>query len=668
MIQDIPAQKDLLQRNFFAEDIAKGLYSSVLSNDDGFVIGITGRWGSGKSTLLNFIQTELEKEFGNITPTPCIIKFNPWLFAEAEDIRKAFLKHFLFEIDTITKKRYSQFKKAAKFWEFSKKLGISKIPGGQVGKDLEDLVAKYINRDSAEHYKIKIDEILVKSGQKVFVFIDDIDRLYPKQIFEILQVLKLTGNFKNTYYVVAFDREAVEIGIETQYKDYGKKYLDKIIQADFVIPEVPDEILEQVFFDRLAEIVSTHKINYVPSELSSVWLHNGLRHFFKSLRDIYRFINSINLTLPSIANEVNFIDFIIIETIRLYDYDAYQTIYTNASLSFKTYEQSHSVIDSCVLENRHSQRLLNYLFTDSQPMLSDNAKRLSDPQFFDRYFTLLIQSKDISEKEFRLLMESINKEQVLHNALQHGRLQNLLIRLNDSQILKHYRDWDYTLIHSSYSFLEKNEDACEPYIHAYTDALLNLLSVQEENQTLFYGKFYSNLIQGGNNRLSLTKIYFLHFMILEQDHNTGFSSNAPEFRSYYKRRFEEMKKVYLEYIKKWSSFFGTTPIQNPTSYYTMLFMYDYAGYFPNEYGQAAGFLLQSEVNMIFFIKNIVQINALDGKAFQVKGDYVNRYLPGDLFRQFMMKLKHMDIGLLSSEQKQWREFILNADLKIENHL
>jgi len=660
MRTDTPAQDDLLNRKKFATSIASGILTASMLSEDGFVVGITGKWGSGKSTLLSYIREALQENTKRQGIPTCFISFNPWMFSEEENIRKSFLRHFLFSINASIKEKRGRVRRLNFLWQLSKKIGVKKLWDGELSNDLGSLLKKYIERDTSLHYKNDIDQQLSSSGQKIFVFIDDIDRLYPKQVFEILQVLKLTGNFKNTYYVIAFDREAVEISIETQFKGYGNKYLDKIIQADFVIPEVPDEILEQLFFDTVSGLMKNLNITLNTSELSSVWLHKGLRHYFRTLRDIYRYINSIELTLPHIAPDINVVDFLVIEAIRLHDFEAYQFIYTKASLSFKTYEQQSSVLDSNTLENEHSSKLLRYLFENSDRK-NENAKRLRDPAFFDRYFTLQIRDKDISEDEFKMLIESQHREQVLRNALQYGRLNNLLIRLNDTKILDQYSNWTFSLIRDLYEFLDNNALELEPYINSYTDALTNLLTVKENERDQFFNDFLNLMLSRAGTRLSYIKIYFLHFMVLDAEQETRFSPNSLEFKAFYKRKHTELKEEYVKYLKDWKGHFGSTPIDQPLSYFTTLFLYDYARFLSDDYIKNAESLVQKDNALLVFIKNIVSINALDGKAYELNENLVNLYLPGTLYQTFLWRLKNMDTSLLKPDQKQWREFILNRE-------
>ncbi|MBN8836330.1 MAG: hypothetical protein J0I09_03670 [Sphingobacteriia bacterium] len=654
---DTPAQNDLLNRKDFAIRIAKGIWETSLRETDGFVIGVTGRWGSGKSTLLTYIKEHLSKSDSDSKNSSILVDFNPWMFSEEENIKKGFLKSFLFEIKPELKK-----KKTKQTWwltvcSFFKKSEIINVPGGEISKDIINLFLKYIEQDTSTYYKASIDKILLKSNKKIFVIIDDIDRLYPKQVFEILQVLKLTGNFKNVFYIVAFDREAVELSIETQFKDYGKKYLEKIIQADFVIPEVSDEKIEKIFFNQLNELFKNLEIQFNSSKLSSLWLHKGLKYYFKTLREIYRFINSIQFTLPHIADDIYISDFIVIETLRLYEFEVYQLIYNVVSLQIATYSMSGN-FDSELIDKPEAKNLVKYLFSNIHDEEEKNAKRLKDPQYFSRYFTLQVNASDITEKEFATFFESPNKQDVLHNILGFGRLDNLLVRLNDDQILSSYSNWNFHLVRDLYTFLNNQAEDFDGKITRFADAIINLLSVKQKERNQYFNEFIELLYSESLSSFKPLVIYFYHFMVLDKESNTGFSGNSSSFRQFYLYQHDLLKSRYYDFLKRGESFYLGGAIHRPSSYFTMLFIYDYARFFKKEYMAFLSPLLSNRNSLIFFIKNVVVINANDNKAFELDTKKIKHYLPEVYFDKFIEKLRIMDITNLNEDEKGWRDFIL----------
>ncbi len=89
--------KDLFGHAPFANMLAKSILGYPASTD-GLVLGLYGAWGSGKSTVLNYIEyyinhpDEWSDNLKNTenTPTPVIVKFNPWWFSGQDNLIRAF--------------------------------------------------------------------------------------------------------------------------------------------------------------------------------------------------------------------------------------------------------------------------------------------------------------------------------------------------------------------------------------------------------------------------------------------------------------------------------------------------------------------------------------------------------------------------------------------------
>lgn len=651
---DHAAKVDILDRESLAEYITNSISHTAKHETNGFVVGITGKWGSGKSTLLGFVREKLKEKFAE--NEACFLEFNPWALSEATDLRKAFLKQFTYGIAPKAHRKNWWKKPIKAIIELLKNftVGIEKV--SEVSVDLNSLLSKYLDTDNTTYFKKLIDDNLEKSNRKIFVFIDDIDRLAPAQVFALFQLLKLTGNFKNTYYILAFDREAVEISIESQFSNYGQKFLDKIIQVDFGMPEITEEKIEQLFFDQLEELIKGIEIPYNRSELSGIWLHRGLKEHFRTIRDINRFINSLQFSLPPIAHEIHLCDFLVLETLRLYNYPVYVYIFNEGGWSVKNYSGKHNFKFQTEAEERITKPLLDYLF-EPYTKNNNNAKRLRDPKYFDRYFTLRIAQKDVSEKELRMFFENPNTEAVLTDTLNFGRLRNLLIRLNDLQILNHYSIWDITLIEKTYTYFQNNYNKLREYENAFIDAIINLLSVREKDQYKYFSRFLQFLIQQ-KHMYSGAKIHFLHFMCLDKKDNTGFSSHSYAFRDFYRKKLAEIEKEYTEYMTKWKNYVLSHELTEPDNPSTLYFFYDYATYFEEDYLNDLPEYLKIDSYVLFFLRSILIANTEDDEPFRINGDTMNHFLPGVQLNNFAHALGKIDEKKLTDNQVKWREYFL----------
>ncbi len=663
MNADSKSKVDLLNRKGFADEIAKGVVESAKKDSDGFVIGLTGKWGSGKSTLLDFIKDEIIRLSNENIIGYEIIDFNPWMFTDSDNIKKSFLKEIAAKLSNSFYSKAKR-KSISVLKNFS---GTTKKVGGEIGKDISELLQKYLENDTSINLKESIDKALLTSNKKLFIFIDDIDRLLPKQIFEILQVMKLSGNFKNTYYIVAFDREAVEISIESQFKDYGRKYLDKIIQADFLIPEVPKEKIEEIFFDMLKGTLESFGIQYNTRSLMSVWSYQGFRNYFTSLRDIYRYFNSLKFRLSAITNNINTTDFLIIEAIRLYDFIAYEKIYRDYSLILMSLKSNTLMSTEASLNNylqQNTKLLVKYLFSDNPAKLAfpnSNEKRLYNRNYFDRYFTLKINSEDIGESDLRIIIEMNSDRKIrLENLLADGRLKNLLLRLNDSKLIEHYPDWHFSLIRDLFEFFDDNTNKIGDMHIEISNSIMNLLVINEKKKIEFLETFFWLLLTD-YKKISNARNYFNHFIVLSEERNTGFADEYYYFKEFYKEKIETIKIFFFNYLEEWQAHYLHDNFPKEYPYYTLLFMYDFAKYKKAQYEEYANNLLNKKENVLFFLDRVVTINTLDKKPFRIDAEIISQLLPEKSLEKFIKELKNINIDFIDEEH------LINRDFFLENY-
>jgi hypothetical protein len=120
------------------------------------------------------------------------------------------------------------------------------------GQDLAKLVGGVLQRkkEGAAGQRAKVDTALRELFRPVIVILDDIDRLSTAEIRDIFRLVRLTANFPNIIYVLAFDRKRVEDALSEQGIP-GRAYLEKILQIGFDLPAIPFHVLNQQIFDCL---------------------------------------------------------------------------------------------------------------------------------------------------------------------------------------------------------------------------------------------------------------------------------------------------------------------------------------------------------------------------------------------------------------------------------
>jgi predicted KAP-like P-loop ATPase len=317
----IHPDQDELDYGPFAQIMAKAIVN--MSPPDGLVIALNGPWGAGKTTILNFVVHYLNQY--DRTSQPIIVHFNPWWFSDRENLVRLLIDQIRVALG---EKDFTELKKKlADFAEVAS--SIPSIPGlslGSVGKFFAD---KARNRPDIVALKDSIGKLLEKAKKKILIVIDDIDRLPAEETREIFRIIKAVTGFPFTIYLLSFDDSVVIDALQQGFVTSGKDYLEKIVQVPFVLPKPEKTSLRRLLFNKLDEILVD-----TPPELfdKTYWTNiffDGIDHYIVTPRDVTRLSNALRATYPALAGEVNSVDYIAIEAIRVFSPKFYEVIQAN---------------------------------------------------------------------------------------------------------------------------------------------------------------------------------------------------------------------------------------------------------------------------------------------------------------------------------------------------
>ncbi len=466
-------EKDILERYGFAIDIIKGLMKTFKTGQDSITIGINGEWGSGKSTILEFIESEIKEQTKNEAPRKNIVfRFNPWLFTGQVDLQKSFLTQLGIHLRTINpelKNLGEDIILISSIIEIANVLNpdiISRKFIGSGSKIVQKIAKRIGQEPSLQSLKERIDRILEESSMKLFIIIDDIDRLIPSEIANIFRLVNLNANFKNTFFFLSYDKNVVTKSFDAQFQINGEQYLEKIIQLDYAIPKLSPELIEKLFLDNFNQFAVDQKTAFSNKDFSRLW-KTGLNAYFSNLRHIYRFFNALEIRFPAINKDVNLIDFSVIEAIRIFDYSAYEWIYKNKESLIQSIqvllppgvndEEKQSLLDFIQknkdLEAKQNTKfIINFIFKsihlsevvfafdekDIDQEKLEREKRIAHKDFFEHYFSFKISSNNISQIIVNNFLESENdKRSEILKEFKNSKLSTFLKRvfysLNDTK-------------------------------------------------------------------------------------------------------------------------------------------------------------------------------------------------------------------------------------------
>lgn len=314
---------DMLRRAPWATGITKTLIE--LDSPEGIVVAIDGEWGSGKSSILNFIRESIEERNDD---SLVAVDFNPWLYAPRAELAQALITEIAGAVgidSPVWGKAKGLISGLATLARIVPDNAI--ISPGAAGEYVQALVA-----DTRPLSKLKDDfsKVMVESGKRVVVFVDDIDRLEPREVSDLFSALKVLGDFPNTVYVLALDSRHVakqlEIGKQT---DDGAAYVEKMVQVSFPVPLPQPQQLQVMLNARIDDVIGEPKPHLRDEDEWKTARERVLQVLIAKPRDLIRLTNALRVTYPALRDQVNVVDFVLWEALRMLEPDAYQLVRSN---------------------------------------------------------------------------------------------------------------------------------------------------------------------------------------------------------------------------------------------------------------------------------------------------------------------------------------------------
>ena len=423
---------------------AKHLADSILRlpSSEGLVIALYGTWGSGKTTMLNYVRHYIRQSPPD--QQPMLAAFNPWWFSGSEDLIRAFFGQLQAHLGTAGRAASNLRNKLADFSE-----AVAEIPLPYTG--LGKVAAKALRTEPKDVTKLKdeISNTLLKRGKRILVTIDDIDRLSPEEVRAVFRVVKSVADFPNITYLMVFDKRVVTQSLEDIHSGSGDDYLEKVVQVPFELPLADRLSIRGLFFERLSVILSKVEPETFRKTYWGNVFFEGINKFLDTPRDVVRLANALTVTFRAVLGEVNPVDFIAIESLRLFCPDVYQTVRSNpemfagaaptdyvhptrAELTKFHDEWLKRLRESSPVYETPVQKMLTRLFPKLESVWGNTSYggdwvtkwsrdlRICDGDVFPVYFALAVNSGDISNSEMRT---------VLANAGDSGWLSSELLRL-----------------------------------------------------------------------------------------------------------------------------------------------------------------------------------------------------------------------------------------------
>jgi hypothetical protein len=272
-------------------------------------VGVEGPWGMGKTSALNLLQREIH----SLSAEAVVMRFNPWLIADRDDLIRAFLSELSVElkskiskdlplvddaldsVDALARQLQTLASRAAKS-------GFESVDGA-----LAFLSARYAPDATLSELRKDVEGKLARLGRPIVVMLDDLDRLRARELKRVFQLVKAACDFRGIAYVLAYQRSYVNEAL-------GDGYLEKIVQLEVQLPQLDVATRRSYVHGRV--LAASRSLGLVLRGEETAALDeavSALTPLFSTPRNVVRFLNRMIVTAT--RTEVFFPDCVVFEAL-----------------------------------------------------------------------------------------------------------------------------------------------------------------------------------------------------------------------------------------------------------------------------------------------------------------------------------------------------------------
>ena len=358
----------IVHENLQALDLSKG----------SFTVGVIAPWGRGKSSFINLLRKQLKKDGGIIIP------FNPRGSKSVSSISEDFFDAFAKELS----RHYLGF--GLLLARYTKHLGL--LNQYEWTRPLGSLLTLILPGKEQE----AVNRILGELGKRVYVLLDDLDRLSGEEILEVLKLMDRNASFSNTVFIVAYDKAYIN-NVLKKHLDHGlvHSFIDKYISWEFPLPEPDKEMLGQHMRRELRmRVKDGYPMKYEKFQGSWEEVGSTVVESLNSVRDLKRYLNLVIPRYNGAFSEVDCRDYFLLYLLCYKDFGIYLALQSRRILQLDVPTQTYVLIPSYeeelkqVSQWKGSKSILERLFALSPEEEESVPRRLSlrNVLRFDTYF------------------------------------------------------------------------------------------------------------------------------------------------------------------------------------------------------------------------------------------------------------------------------------------
>lgn len=341
-------------------------------------VGVIAPWGGGKSSFINLLRKRLEKDGGIIIP------FNPRGSKSISSIPEDFFDAFAKELS----RHYLGF--GLLLARYTKHLGL--LNQYEWTRPLGSLLTLVLPGKEQE----AVNRTLRELGKRVYVLLDDLDRLSGEEILEVLKLMDRNASFSNTVFIVAYDKAYVN-NVLKKHLDHGlaHSFIDKYISWEIPLPEPDKETLERLVGEALSrKVYAALSSRYRHVQRSWSQIGGIVVESLDSVRDLKRYLNLVIPRYNGVFRAVDCGDFFLLYLLCYKDFSIYLALHSRRILQLDVSTHTYVLIPSYeeelkqVSQWKGSKNILERLFATS-PEEEESVPRwlpLRNVSGFDIYF------------------------------------------------------------------------------------------------------------------------------------------------------------------------------------------------------------------------------------------------------------------------------------------
>ena len=317
----------------FSYDMAYGVHAYLTTLDlskRSLTVGFIAPWGRGKSSFINLLRIQLEEDGGIIIP------FNPRGSKSISSIPEDFFDTFAKELSRhylgfgLLLARYTKHIGLLNQYEWTRPLG-SLLTLVLPGKEQE-----------------AVNRTLRELGKRVYVLLDDLDRLSGEEILEVLKLMDRNASFSNTVFIVAYDKAYVN-NVLKKHLDHGldHSFIDKYISWETPLPAPNKEVLELLMKREFRmRVKDVNPMIYEEIKRGCKEVGSTVVESLNSVRDLKRYLNLMIPRYYGVSSKVDCGDYFLLYLLCYKDLGVYLALHSRRILQLDVSNQTYMLIPS----------------------------------------------------------------------------------------------------------------------------------------------------------------------------------------------------------------------------------------------------------------------------------------------------------------------------------